>query len=261
MVGILRDEVHRRVGRTVRLVTESFADDPAGDAAVTRALLDGAAAGTVAETFRLSVPGRSVQFGRIDTRRPGFPEATAAARSLGFTPVVRLAGGRAAVFHGHTLAFAWISPEERRERTIDERFAEVSGLMAEAFASLGFDARVGEVPGEYCPGRYSVNVGGVGKVMGVGQRLVRGASHLGGVVVVADSAVVNEVLEPVYGALGYGWDPGATGALADFAPVDTAEVAEAIVAALARRRSVAPGAVDRGTREAARRLAARGTAR
>ena len=38
-----------------------------------------------------------------------------------------------------------------------ERFEEVAGLIADALRALGVDARVGEVPGEYCPGAYSVN--------------------------------------------------------------------------------------------------------
>jgi lipoate-protein ligase A len=256
MVGISRDEVHRRVRRTVQLITEGFAERPALDAAVSRALLDEAAAGTVGETFRLSVPGRSVQFGRMDTRRPGFDAAVTAARNLGFAPVVRLAGGRAAVFHEHTLAFAWIVPERRRARSIEERFAEVSSLITDALTSMGIDARVGEVPGEYCPGGHSVNMGGVKKVMGVGQRLVRGASHLGGVVVVDGAHLVNEVLDPVYRHLGYDWDPEATGAVADAAEVDVSDVQAAIATALADRHRVVLAGIAAGIRDAAERTTA-----
>ena len=56
--------------------------------------------------------------------------------------------------------------------------------MEDSFRRLGVDARVGEIPGEYCPGAYSVNARGVKKLMGVGQRLVPSAAHVGGVVVV-----------------------------------------------------------------------------
>jgi len=256
MVGIRRDEVPHPV--TVTLLTDGFPDDPVFDAAVSRALLERAAAGEIGPVFRLSVPGRSVQFGRMDAARPGFGAAVEEGRALGFAPVVRLAGGRAAVFHEGTLSFARIVPEARRDLDIERRFAEVSGLMRDAFASLGADARIGEVPGEYCPGRHSVNLAGSVKVMGIGQRLVRGASHVGGVVVVADAALVNLVLDPVYRHLGYEWDPAATGALADAVPTDTDAVAAAIVAALRVRHDVAPGAVDPATLEAAERIAARG---
>ncbi|MGD2103311.1 MAG: lipoate--protein ligase family protein, partial [Acidimicrobiia bacterium] len=94
----------------------------------------------------------------------------------------------------------------------------ISTLMADAFAALGVDARVGEVPGEYCPGGWSVNVGGLTKVMGVGQRLVRGAAHIGGVVVVDDGHRIRDVLIPVYRALGLDWDPRTAGSLADRSP-------------------------------------------
>jgi hypothetical protein len=58
-----------------------------------------------------------------------------------------------------------------------------------------------------------VNLDGAHKVMGVGQRLIAGAAHVGGVVVVDDAEAINRVLAPVYGELAIDWDPAATGAL------------------------------------------------
>ncbi len=58
--------------------------------------------------------------------------------------------------------------------------------LAGALRGLGVDARVGEVPGEYCPGAYSVNARGRVKLIGTAQRLVRGAALLGASVVVGD---------------------------------------------------------------------------
>ncbi len=111
----------------------------------------------------------------------------------------------------------------------------MAGIMASSFESLGIDARIGELPGEYCPGEWSVNVAGKVKVMGVGQRLVRGAAHVGGVVVVDDGERIRDVLIPVYRALGLDWDPRTSGALADRAPgLDNAKVATAIVTAMSR---------------------------
>jgi octanoyl-[GcvH]:protein N-octanoyltransferase len=98
--------------------------------------------------------------------------------------VVRLAGGRPAVFTPGTIAFAWSVPTEEPSTGIAERFEVLSGCLAAAARSFGLDGRVGEVPGEYCPGTSSVNVGGTHKVAGVGQRLLRRAAHTGGVVVV-----------------------------------------------------------------------------
>jgi hypothetical protein len=81
--------------------------------------------------------------------------------------------------------------------------------------SLGVDAHTGEVPGEYCPGDYSINARGATKVAGLGQRIIKGASHIGGVIVVGDSARVRDVLIPVYAALGLEWDPATTGSVVD----------------------------------------------
>lgn len=181
-------------------------------------------------TVRLFVPDRAVVFGRQDSVRPGFAAAVAAARAAGFAPVLRLAGGRAAVFHEGTVAVSIAQPTRHPREEIRERFVAVAGAVAAALRSLGADARIGEVPGEYCPGEYSVNLGGIHKVAGLGQRLRRGAAHVGGVVVVDGAEAINAVLEPAYEALRYDWDPKATGALgSDMTPE---AVIEAIVTAL-----------------------------
>ena len=98
------------------------------------------------------------------------------------------------------------------------------------------------MPGEYCPGSWSVNVGGRVKVMGVGQRLVRGAAHVGGVVVVDDGESIRDVLIPVYRALHLDWDPRTSGALADRSPgLDNSKVIKAIVKALSDVYDLEPG--------------------
>ena len=93
---------------------------------------------------------------------------------------------------------------------------------------------MGAVPGEYCPGAYSVNARGTHKLMGVGQRLIRGAAHLGGVVVVDHAERVNLPLIPAYEALGYDWDPGATGAIDREVATDVGEVRRALLDAFTR---------------------------
>ena len=59
--------------------------------------------------------------------------------------------------------------------------------MERALQRLGVDARVGEVPREYCPGDYCVNARGQTKLAGIGQRLIKGAWHIGGVIVVDEA--------------------------------------------------------------------------
>ena len=205
--------------------------------------------------FRLHVPGPVVAFGQVDRAADGYPHAVRAAEAHGFAAVERLAGGRAAVFHESTLAFSWAVPDpEPRARTM-HRFEVISSIMVEAFQSLGVDARVGELPGEYCPGAWSVHVAGRVKVMGVGQRVVRGAAHVGGVVVVDDGHRIRDVLVPVYRALGLDWDPRTAGSLTDRSPgLDTDEVVAAIVDSFASRFHLEEGELPDSIVEEARSL-------
>lgn len=225
------------------------------DVAVSHSILRAISEGSLHGVFRLHVPAPIVAFGRADRAARGYGEAVRAAQAHGFAPVERLAGGRAAVFHESTLAFSWVVPLSHPRAGITERFELTAGLMATAFQSLGIDARVGELPGEYCPGSWSVNVGGRVKVMGVGQRLVRGAAHVGGVVVVDGAERVKDVLIPIYRSLGLDWDPRTAGALADRSPgVDNRIVADAIVEAFATRFELEEGSLPTGIVERARSL-------
>lgn len=212
----------------LHLVTETF-DPPLVDTAISSALLRQVDSGQIPATLRLFVPDRIVAFGRQDRVRTGYAEALQAVKDTGFHAVERLAGGRAATFHEGTIAFAWSTPEEHPRETIHRRFDALTSIMVRAFGSLGVDARVGEVMGEYCPGRYSVNARGEQKLMGVGQRLLRRSAHVGGVIVVDRADVVNLPLVPAYEALGYGWDPAATGAIADEVAASTESVMAAVL--------------------------------
>lgn len=244
--------------RHVELLTESFPDPPAFDIGIADAVLGEVAAGRRAETLRLHRPADLVAFGRRDTTSPGYPRAVAAARAFGYVAVERLAGGRAAVFHGGTIAFSWAIPTEEPRRGVHARFRTVVDIISTALRRLGFDARVGEVPGEYCPGAYSINLGGRLKVVGVGQRLVRGAAHLGGVIVVTGGDRIGAVLQPVYRALDLTWDPATTGDLAMSDPgISPTQVTDAIVAEFRRRFELHPGRVSAETITRGRELTSR----
>jgi octanoyl-[GcvH]:protein N-octanoyltransferase len=208
----------RSTPTVVRLLRESFPELPALDTAVSHAILRGVSEGTQPQTLRVHRPGPIVAFGPLDRLSPGYARAVMAARSRGFGAVQRLAGGRAAVFHEGTIAFSWAIPDAQPRLHIQRRFQEVSAIMATALGDLGVDARVGEVPGEYCPGEHSVNARGRTKLVGVGQRVLLGAAHVGGVVVVGGSDRVRDVLVPVYEALGLDWDPSTAGSLEDEVP-------------------------------------------
>lgn len=214
------------------------------DVALSHSILSAVSSGEMGATLRLHIPGPIVAFGRADRVTPGYASAVRAARAHGFAAVERLAGGRAAVFHEKTIAFSLARPIAEPKTGIQERFEEIATLIADAFETLGIDARIGEIPGEYCPGQWSVNVGGRVKVMGVGQRLVRGAAHVGGVVVVDDGHRIRDVLIPVYRALGLDWDPRTAGSLADRSPgITTQLVAKAIEKQFAKRYDISEGSI------------------
>lgn len=212
--------------------------------------------GELPETLRLSRPGAMVAFAKQDAVHPSYPAAVAAARAEGFDAILRLAGGRAAVFHEDTIALAHAVPHRSPREGIHSRFEATSALIARALRRLGIDARVGEVPGEYCPGVYSVNAGGRRKLAGIGQRIVSGASHMGGVIVTGGAERVRDVLVPVYRDLGLDWDPATAGATADEAPGATWEaVRDALIAEYAALGELERASLDDDTLALARRLA------
>ncbi len=240
----------------LQLIHDSFPDDPALDTAVSRALLERVAAGALPETLRLARPGRMVAFGKQDAVSPTYQEAVRAARDAGFEAVLRLAGGRAAVFHEGTIALAQAVPDPDPRPGVHERFERSAELVTAALRRLGVDARAGEVPGEYCPGGYSVNAGGRTKLAGLGQRLIAGGVHIGGVIVVDGADRIREALVPVYAALGLDWDPRTAGSVAEEAPgADMDEVFDALRAEYARRNELFDGGLDAETLAVARSLA------
>jgi octanoyl-[GcvH]:protein N-octanoyltransferase len=240
--------VNQQSAVPVRLIRHSFPDRPALSTGVSEAILRRVAAGELPPTMRVHRPGRVLAFGRQDRASPGFPDAVRAAREQNFAPVVRLAGGRAAVYHEGTLAFTLAVAESYPPLRTHERFAEMAELVTEALRGLGVDARIGEVPGEYCPGGFSVNARGESKLAGIGQRVISGGAHVGGVLVVSDSAGVRDVLVPVYAALGLDWRPETTGSVEDeLGEVSLDRVEEAIIAEAERRWPLEPAELDPDT--------------
>lgn len=243
--------------RTITLLRRSFPHQPVLDTAISHALLLRAGRGEIGETLRVSIPAKKVAFGKQDVTSPGYKQAAVEARQRGYAAIERLAGGRAAVFHPGTIAFSWTIPQLEARAEITLRFKEIADIVAGALETLGVDAHIGEIPGEYCPGAYSVSARRATKIMGVGQRIVRGAAHVGGVVVVNDAAAVRDVLVPVYSALDLSWDPATVGSIEDElgAPRDMEKVADALITSFSDRFRLREGILDDGTLAEAGRLA------
>jgi octanoyl-[GcvH]:protein N-octanoyltransferase len=214
------------------------------------------AGGELPETLRIARPAAVVAFAKRDALAEGYEQAVRAAEREGFGAVLRLAGGRAAVFHEGTLEVAHAAPSGDPRAGIHDRFEAEATLVCQALARLGVDARVGEVAGEYCPGRWSVNAGGRRKLAGIGQRVVSGGSHTGTVLVVEGADRVRRVLEPVYSALGLSWDGETVGAVEDEVQGACWERArDALLAEYEARYELVPGSLDEATLGLARRLA------
>jgi lipoate-protein ligase A len=195
------------------LLRDAYPDRPEMGPALSRVLMDQVSAGERGPTVRLSRPGRVVAFGRRDTVSPGYAAAVAAARARGFEAMERIAGGRAAAYTEGTLSLTMTFPDPHPARRTAARFEYSAGLAREALAGLGIDARVGEVEGEYCPGAFSVNAAGSRKLVGIGQRMIRGAAHVGFVIAVSGADTIRDVLEPVYSSLELDWNPETVGAV------------------------------------------------
>ena len=231
------------------LIRHSFPDQPELGTAVSRTILRRVAAGELRPTIRIHRPGREVAFGRQDVASPGYDAAADAARAAGFAAVERLAGGRAAVFHEGTIAIARAYSDPQPPKRTYARFEEMAEVITATLRGMGVDARVGEVPGEYCPGAYSVNARGASKLAGIGQRMIRGGAHMGGVVVASGGDEIARVLVPVYEALELDWEPATSGSAAQELgrEVDAGELEEALIAELGRRYDLVDAELDEET--------------
>jgi octanoyl-[GcvH]:protein N-octanoyltransferase len=203
-------------------------------------------------------PGPTLAFGRLDALLPGFAGASAAARRLGYTPVVRSAGGHAAVYDEQSLVVEHVTAEADVTAGLQARFEAQSALLRDALAGLGADARIGELAGEYCAGAHSINLGGRIKVVGIAQRAIRHAALTTAVVVVGGGARLRGAVAEVYELLGLDIDPATAGALDDELPgVSVERVADLIRDAYAAMADLTPAEPGAELLAAARALAPR----
>lgn len=216
----------------MQLLRATLADPPALDIALSHALLRRVAAGDREPCARLYRPVPTLAFGRLDALGPGFAQACAAAREHGFEPVVRLCGGRAVAYHPGCLIYETIVAQTSVAEGIRERFATAAQRLRGALAGLGVEAAIGELPGEYCPGAFTVSVAGRLKVAGAAQRSIRGAALLSAVVVVTGGDAIRAALVDANAALGVEWDPATAGALDDaVSGIEPAAIGEAFLRA------------------------------
>ncbi|MCP9489246.1 MAG: hypothetical protein MSC31_05160 [Solirubrobacteraceae bacterium MAG38_C4-C5] len=217
--------------RPLTVLTASVPEDPVLDTALSSAVLEGVVLGGP-PVLRLWAPGPGVSFGRLDRLLPGFPTAVGTARAAGFAAVMRVGGGRTAAAHEGALVFGLAAPVAE---DTTRRFETMAGVLRRTLARVGVDAQRGELPGEYCPGAWSLHAGGV-KLAGLAQRVRLRAAWTEGLLLVQGSDRVRDVLVPVHKALGLSWEPRTVGAAEDIVPgVTWQDAAQALRAELATR--------------------------
>lgn len=226
------------------------------EVAVAHALLRRVSRGESPPVVRIYRPAAPVvAFGRRDTLLPGFPAAVDVVRDAGFTPLIRSPGGRAVAYTQQSLVVDHVGPDPGYLSGMDERFTTYADLWADVLRGNGIDARVGEVPGEYCPGAYSVNARGLVKLVGSAQRMVRRAWLFSAVAIVDGAEVLRPLLTKVYRALDLPFDASSVGSVRAESPgVSLDRLEEAIVAAYHERFDVVPAELGDDVLTAARAL-------
>lgn len=215
---------------TALLSPPAITDATATTVARLREVADGRAGGRL----EWHHPGPSAAFTRRDAREAGFAEAVDVAQERGFAPFIRPVGGRLAAYHDGALVLDLLARCEDPRAGIEERFRTVATALVQGLRRLGVDAHVGGLPGEYCPGEWSVHAAGRHKLVGTGQRLVRGALLFTAVIVVGDPEPLADVMVAAYDRLGLPLDPATIGSIAQHAPgVTLGDVQEALGEALA----------------------------
>lgn len=184
---------------------------------------------------------RVVVFGRREVSSPGFPAAVRAAREAGFEPLIRAAGGRAVAYTPESVVVHHVSHDPDPTKGHDARFLGFGNALVDVLRGLGVAARLGAVPGEYCPGAHSVNARGEAKLVGTAQRILRRSWLFASLIVVGDADELRGVLRQVYGHLGQPFDERSVGSLSLEDPaLDTDAAAAALVSVYAGPEGAQP---------------------
>lgn len=191
--------------------------------------------------LRIYQPSPTVAFSGRDTLTPGFRQAVDVARSRGFAPRRRPAGGRAVAYTGQSIVVDHVGVEDDPRLGSKERFRANAETLAYALKSLGIDTGIGRLDGEYCPGEFSIHARKAVKLVGAAQRIVKNAWLVSAVVQVGDQDLVSATTSAVYRELGLTWDPATAGSVERESPQTTlADVRTAILRAFERQYDVMP---------------------
>ncbi|MFO1033541.1 MAG: hypothetical protein U1E15_05480 [Hyphomicrobiales bacterium] len=207
---------------------------PHEDVARVRAALQGLKTGG-AGLLRAYCPAPTAAFSPRDTTHGRFRDVARRMETLGFAAVERGAGGTFAAYDTAALVIDLVAAHGQPHGQMLERFSRFAGAIADALCKLGIDARVGEVPDEYCPGKYSVNAGGRLKLAGIAQRITRHGYHLGAVLAVSHSPPALTAVAEAYEMMSLPFAPSTfSNVLALRQNVRASDVTEAIISEVLR---------------------------
>lgn len=192
--------------------------NPTADLTLTTRLLNLVAnnheIGSVVRVYR---PAPTVAFSGIERRMPRFGEAVGEALAFGFEPVIRPAGGRMVALDQQWLVMDVITPETIKSDSRNVYLSEGKKLV-DLLGSLGVQAGLGAVAGEYCPGDYSINARGDVKIVGTAQRVVRGARLFSASIPMSISSDVGQMFDRVNALLGLDWNNRTLGSIEKESP-------------------------------------------
>jgi lipoate-protein ligase A len=207
----------------------------AEDVAESRRLLDAVATGALPGAVRVWKPVPALALSRLDERRPGADVARSVAVAAGYEVTRRISGGHAVLLGPGTLCVGAAEPAATFTATQD-RYERFTDALVGALATVGVTAERGELPGEWCPGAWSVRAGGV-KLAGVAQRAIKAGAWTEAVIELSPRPQARAVLREVYAALELPLDPATLGSVSEVAgrEVGFAELEDALRAALGGR--------------------------
>ncbi len=183
--------------------------------------------------LRFRRPRPTAAFSPQDTTHPDYEQIKQRAQARGFEPIERGTGGRLTIFDENALGITIIAPHAAPHEDMIKRYEILSNAIALGLHNLGIDARVGELPNEYCPGKYSVNAEGRIKLVGVAQRMNQRCLQMGAIVSVHRSEEACAGIAEAYRGMGLNFEPKTYGAIADLQPSLTyAEVRSAMLASV-----------------------------
>jgi octanoyl-[GcvH]:protein N-octanoyltransferase len=206
-----------------------------------QAVLEEMADGSRDAAALLWTSSRYVGATHLETRLPGFGEATRLAEERGFPVLVRNSGGGAVAANEGSISFSLTIPVKDLRHGLYDRYTEGVDLVVAALGKLGVAAEAGEVEGEFCPGAYSVRSDGYSgiKIAGLAQRVTRHAARVEALVLVTETTELRDVLRLLYEALELPFRPES---VADLPGTDVPQAIQALSEVIRERYGESPEA-------------------